>query len=173
MLVLLQRIITERTNCRVRATHNSLEVPKLLEAQDFDLVIADLKMPGLDGLEILNLIQRLKKPVEVVIITAYGSIETAVEAMRKGAYDYITKPFKKDQILQTIDRVMRWQKARKEVAQLRQAMGAFEVPYAEGMRLFRKEYYKQCLEKAGGDAQKAAREAGLDRAEFERLSRDD
>jgi DNA-binding NtrC family response regulator len=71
-----------------------------------------------------------------------------------------------------IDRIMRWQKARKEVVVLRQAMGVYEAPYVEATRLFRKEYCKKALERAGGDEKKAAEVAGIEQAEFERILKD-
>src|SRR5947208_14609488 len=59
----------------------------------FDVVLLDLHLPGLDGLEVLAKLKELHPELEVILLTAHGSIETAIEAMRKGAYDYLTKPF--------------------------------------------------------------------------------
>src|SRR3954453_615546 len=68
------------------------EALALLEKQPFDLVLADLNLPGMSGLELLSRISAEYPDISVVIITAYGTIETAVAAIRAGAYDYITKP---------------------------------------------------------------------------------
>lgn len=114
MLELLSMIITEKTPYKVTTTNNPLEVTSLLEKNHFDLVIADLKMPGMDGIELLNAIKKLDENLTVIIITAYGTIESAVETMHKGAFDFITKPFRKEQILYTIDRALKWQKMQKE-----------------------------------------------------------
>jgi DNA-binding NtrC family response regulator len=65
----------------------------LFRKEPFDLVITDLKMPKMDGIKLLGALKELRADVSVVIMTAYATIETAVEATRKGAYDYITKPF--------------------------------------------------------------------------------
>src|SRR5947208_3657145 len=59
----------------------------------FDVVLLDLHLPGLDGLEVLAKLKELHPELEVILLTAHGSIETAIQAMRKGAYDYLTKPF--------------------------------------------------------------------------------
>ncbi|OPY84387.1 MAG: Transcriptional regulatory protein ZraR [Syntrophus sp. PtaU1.Bin208] len=71
----------------------------------FDLVLLDYKMPGMDGMQVLREVKRLNPETDVVIITAYGTIETAVDAMKAGAVDYITKPLEFDELLLLIDRV--------------------------------------------------------------------
>ena len=72
----------------------------------YDLVIADIKMPGMDGITLLQEINKLDTPVPVVFITAYASVESAVEAMKMGAVDYIAKPFEEDRILLTVERAL-------------------------------------------------------------------
>jgi len=69
-----------------------------LEEQGFDIVITDLKMRGVDGMQILERVRVLYPDCLVVVITGFGSIDTAVEAMKKGAFDYITKPFRLDDV---------------------------------------------------------------------------
>ncbi len=119
MLALLAMIITEKTDHKVTTTSNPLEVAKLVEEGAYDLVISDLKMPGMDGMELIEEITKMGKHIPVLIITAYGSIESAEEAVRKGAYDYITKPFRKEQILIAIKRALEWQKMKRELSQLK------------------------------------------------------
>jgi DNA-binding NtrC family response regulator len=94
----------------------------LFKKQPFDLVIVDLKMPGMDGIKLLEEVKKINPNVLVVIMTAYGTIETAVEAVQKGAYDYITKPFRKERILLTINKVMKWREMVRENLALRQAL---------------------------------------------------
>ena len=70
----------------------------LLRAEKFDLVFTDLVMPGISGMEVLKEVVASKIAVPVVVMTAFGTVQTAVEAMRIGAFDYITKPFKKEEL---------------------------------------------------------------------------
>ena len=83
----------------VRSARDGLEGIRALRTEDFDLVITDLKMPGADGIEVLKEAKKLKDNILVVIITAYGTLENALEAIKLGAYDYITKPFKLQELL--------------------------------------------------------------------------
>jgi DNA-binding response OmpR family regulator len=75
-----------------------------LERQPFDVILLDLIMPGMDGKEVLPLIKRKSPSVRVIMITAFATIENAVSAMRKGADDYLTKPFKVDELLTAVRR---------------------------------------------------------------------
>lgn len=77
----------------VQTAMNGEEALQKMQVQDFDLVFLDLKMPGMDGLEALRRIRRLHPGVPVIIITAHGSIEAAVDAMKLGAVDFLQKPF--------------------------------------------------------------------------------
>jgi len=73
----------------------------------FDIVITDLRLPDLDGIEVLKSCKRASPDTFVILITAYGAVETAVEAMKYGAYDYVTKPFSMDELLLMIKRIVR------------------------------------------------------------------
>ncbi|HEC98984.1 MAG TPA: sigma-54-dependent Fis family transcriptional regulator [Proteobacteria bacterium] len=87
---------------------------------DIDLVITDIRMPGMDGLEFLKRIKENHQDVPVILMTAFGSIEAAVESMKKGAYHYIAKPFKTEQFLSVVEAALRERKLQLEVAGLRQ-----------------------------------------------------
>jgi DNA-binding NtrC family response regulator len=110
MLTLLETIIRAKTPHEVVATNNPLEIEDLMAAHSFSLVISDLKMLGRDGLEVIDIVHRADATIPVIIITAYGSLESAQEVVRHGAYDYITKPFRKEQVLITIERAMEWRR---------------------------------------------------------------
>jgi DNA-binding NtrC family response regulator len=79
---------------------------ELVRKQPFDLVITDLRMPGLGGIDLLRSLRKEKVQIPVLVITAFGSIASAVEAMRIGAIDYITKPFQEDDLLQRVNGAM-------------------------------------------------------------------
>ncbi|MHB8481365.1 MAG: sigma-54-dependent transcriptional regulator [Nitrospiria bacterium] len=95
----------------------------LVQKQSFDLVISDLKMPGKDGIELLKQLRKIHPDLTVVIMTAYGTIETAVKAMREGAYDYVTKPFSKDEILITVQRSLKNLEILRENFYLKEELG--------------------------------------------------
>lgn len=84
--------LLELEDYRVDTVNNGAEALRLLRKENFDLILADLMMPGLTGLDILREVNKAKLPIEVIIITGQGSIDTAVAAMKEGAYDYLTKP---------------------------------------------------------------------------------
>ncbi len=119
MLALLETIITGRTEHKVVASNNPLELEDLMEQNAFDLVITDLKMLGRDGLEVMEKVHQKDSTIPVVIITAYGSLESAQEAVRQGAYDYIAKPFRKEQVLLAIERALEWRRMRIENLRLK------------------------------------------------------
>jgi len=77
------------------------------QKHSFDLIISDLKMPEMDGLELLQNLSRIDPDVTVIIMTAYATVGTAVRAMREGAFDYIVKPFSKDELLISVDRAIK------------------------------------------------------------------
>jgi DNA-binding NtrC family response regulator len=122
MLTLLKRIITEKTEHDVIVQHNPQKAVEIMEQEPFDLVITDLKMPKMDGIGLLEEVKRIQPSAAVIIMTAYATIETAVEATRKGAFDYITKPFRKERILLTIRRALDWQALRLENVALRRSL---------------------------------------------------
>ncbi|OGP50141.1 MAG: histidine kinase [Deltaproteobacteria bacterium RBG_13_43_22] len=126
MLELLELIITDRTDYKVTTTNNPLEVPELLKKDTYDLVITDLRMPDVDGIELIEMVKQIDEQLPFMIITAYGTIESAVEAMRKGAFDYITKPFRQEQILLTIEKVMKWRRLQKENIALKAELEKFK-----------------------------------------------
>ncbi len=90
-----------------------------LRSNSFDVVITDLRMPSMDGLTFLREIKKLSPGTEVIMMTAYGSIENAVEAMKEGAYDYITKPFPYEELSIKLERLMEHREGREEIEALR------------------------------------------------------
>jgi two-component system response regulator AtoC len=93
-----------------------------LQARPYDLVLADVRMPRMGGLELLEELRRQLIPATVIMMSAYGTIETAVEAMKRGAYDYISKPFKPDEILLVLRKAEERERLYRENQVLRQAL---------------------------------------------------
>lgn len=122
MLKLLSMILREKTPYEITTTNNPVEAVELAKKGDFDLVITDLKMPGLDGLQLLEEIKKRDQDIPVIIITAYGTIDAATEAIEKGGFDFITKPFKKEQILFTIEKALKWLRVQRENKMLKERL---------------------------------------------------
>jgi DNA-binding NtrC family response regulator len=126
MLALLRAILRGRPATEVVTTNNPLEVREILAREPFDLVITDLKMPGVDGLDVLAEVQRRDPAILVLVITAYGTPQAAEEAMARGAFDFLTKPFRKEQILLALDKAVRWQAMVRENQRLKQRLESTE-----------------------------------------------
>jgi len=91
--------------CLVTSTMNGLDALQKIEAGSFDLLIADIKMPGMTGIELLARVKEKSPETDVVIITGFGSIGSAVDAMKKGATEYITKPFDLDELTLKVNKI--------------------------------------------------------------------
>lgn len=83
---------------RVECAENAKKALSMLESDSFDIVLADIKMPGMDGLEMLKRIKALRKDSIVIVMTAFATVDTAVQALKDGAFDYVTKPFDPDDL---------------------------------------------------------------------------
>ncbi len=91
--------------------------------QSFGLVLLDLLMPGMDGIEVLKKIRKIEPHAVIIIITAYASVESAISAMKTGAFDYIQKPFKHDELLLIIKRAIEHKKLQEENIRLKDELG--------------------------------------------------
>jgi DNA-binding NtrC family response regulator len=126
MLALLRRMISEERDYEIITENDPKRALECFRSQPAELVMTDLKMPGLDGIALLEAVKKLRPKTAVVVLTAFATIETAVEATQKGAFDYITKPFRQERILHTVDRAMQWQEMVQENLALRQALAEKE-----------------------------------------------
>jgi two-component system response regulator HydG len=99
--------------------NDSLEASKVLKKEEFDILITDLKMKGLKGLDLLEETKQVSPLTPVIIITAFGTIASAIQAMKMGAYDYITKPFQMDELVLTLKKALENRLLKKEVARLK------------------------------------------------------
>ena len=103
--------------CQAPSASEALD--QIKQQSDIDIVLTDLKIPGMDGLALLKEIKLLAPHIEVVLMTGYGSVKSAVEAMKHGVADYITKPFDTNELLTTIGKIVKLHALREEVSQLR------------------------------------------------------
>jgi DNA-binding NtrC family response regulator len=92
-------------NYRVRVVDNGLKALELIEEKNFDIVFTDFKMPDINGLELLALIKEYRPLTEVIIVTGHGTMESAIQAMKYGSYDYIQKPFKLEVLKILIEKI--------------------------------------------------------------------
>jgi DNA-binding NtrC family response regulator len=124
ILLLLEMLITDKTSHRVVSTNDPVEVEDLLAKDDFNVVLTELFMPAMDGLEVMQIVKRRDPDLPVIVITASGTLEAAEEAVHQGAYDFITKPFRKERILVAIEKAFEWQRVLKENRALKSRMEA-------------------------------------------------
>ena len=101
-------------NARVETAVNGEEALDMAAKRRYDLVLLDLKMPGMNGMEVLRRLHEMSPGTAVVLLTAHGTVETAVEAMKLGAVDFLQKPFAPKEIRELVARVLGRQKRRKE-----------------------------------------------------------
>jgi len=100
------KLILEKEGYAVSTASNADEAFKQVRQGDIDLLITDIRMAGMDGVELLKLSKSISPYTEVIMITGYASVDSAVESMKEGAYDYITKPFKKADILRAVSKAV-------------------------------------------------------------------
>jgi two-component system NtrC family response regulator len=120
-LVVLEALLAPE-GYEIMTADNAQAALRLIEDADLDLVITDMKMPGMSGMELLEASKRRKPELPVIMMTAYGTIEMAVEAMKKQAYDYITKPFQNEELKLTVQKALQNHRLIKENRLLTEAL---------------------------------------------------
>jgi two-component system response regulator HydG len=121
MLALLRQHLADE-GYLVVTTDKGAEALDRLRTESFDVILTDLKMPGIDGMEILRSARVAQADARVILITAFGSIETAIQAIREGAYDYVTKPFRLEEISLLVRKALEDRRLREENRRLREAV---------------------------------------------------
>jgi len=98
--------VLSRMGCRVSKASRGVEGLDIIEKENVSIVLLDMKMPGIDGMEVLRRIMIMDKGILVIVITGYATVETAIEAMKQGAYDFIPKPYEPDQLRIVVNRAI-------------------------------------------------------------------
>lgn len=106
----------------VDSADSGMEALKKMDAKKYDLVVADVKMPGMDGIQLLEKCKKTDPELQVLVMTAYASVDTAVQAMKQGAFDYIVKPFDPENVSQIIQRALKFKMLEKENILLRKEL---------------------------------------------------
>ncbi len=149
---ILRRFISDvlkRKGCSVTSASDGEIALAEIARKTFHLVISDLKMQGMDGLELLVKIKKQTPATEVIIITAYGSVSTAVDAMKRGAFDYITKPVELEELDIVIDRVFAHQKLVDENTYLKQELSKTAASHSIIGKSSRTEHVRNLIEMVG------------------------
>ena len=111
----------------VNAAPSGAEALKIIEKDGIDIVITDLMMPGIGGIELLERTKQHNTLIDVIVVTGHGSIETAINALKKGAFDYIRKPLNEEELLHTVEACLEKRKLLAENQEMRQSLNLFEV----------------------------------------------
>ena len=114
----------------VRTAEDGLTALQEMQRHPYDVVISDLKMPKMGGIELLDEISKRSPNILTVIMTGFGTVETAIDAMKRGAYDYVLKPFKVEEVVHIIQRALEKQRLSAENLRLREAVSLYKVSEA-------------------------------------------
>lgn len=127
MLALLKRtIVAEMSDVEIVTADNGPLALEMVAQQSFDIALIDIRMPAMDGLDLLERLRKHDRLLTVIMMTAYGSVDTAVAAIKKGAYDFITKPFDKDTLLLLLQKAAERGKLLRENLNLRERISDTE-----------------------------------------------
>lgn len=116
----LERTVNMELDCRVILAQNGEEALRVIKTEAVDVVLADIRMPGMDGLTLLEAVKKYDPAVTVIIMTAYGTVEKAVEAIKAGAFDFIQKPFEEEHLLHLLKNGLELNRLVRENARLRE-----------------------------------------------------
>ena len=113
-------VLLQKNSYKVGTAASGEEALVKIAAQEFDFVLCDVRMPGMGGLALLDRLSAEGKEYTIIMMSAYGTIELAIKAMQKGAYDYVSKPFKMDEILFVLRKAEERERLRRENRRLRE-----------------------------------------------------
>src|SRR5512138_1858925 len=118
----------EKDGYRTGSAQDGREALQRLDEQDWDAVLLDIKMPGMDGLELQRRIREVDPDLPIIMITAFASVDSAVEALKEGAFDYVTKPIDPDELSHLVQRAVERRTLRRENVELRQNVEQLVTP---------------------------------------------
>ncbi len=116
------RLVLEKQGYQVCEAETGTAALEMLPREAFDLILCDIRMPGMDGMAFLKALEDWKMPATVIMMSAYGTLDTAIDCMKRGAYDYISKPFKPDEVVLTLKKAEERLKLRRENALLKEQL---------------------------------------------------
>jgi len=128
---------------------NGLEALSMLDEKDFDFILCDIRMPEMDGMSFLNEAKKRYSEKTYIMMSAFGTIDTALEAMKNGAYDYISKPFKTDEVLLTLKKAMEREQLKEENLVLQGKLRKIEQKYSFGNIVARSEAMARVFDLVG------------------------
>jgi len=179
MRALLRDILATRHDVTLAADGTAARAS--LESESYEVVLTDVRMPGLDGFELVRLVKERWPLIEVVMMTAFASVPAAVDAIRQGAYDYIQKPFDPDDVGLVVTRALERHRERASASSSPAASQATSeselagLSYREALASARdrgsRDYLSALLKAFGGNVSRAAERAGLERESLHRLLR--
>ena len=111
----------------VDTAENATEALKKIQESKWDLILLDIKMPGMDGMELQKRIKEIDPNIIIIMITAFASVDTAVQALKVGAYDYVTKPIDPDYLTHIVNNALREKKLSIENIQLRESIKEYYI----------------------------------------------
>lgn len=124
------RLVLEPHNYRVSEAENGAAALEMIRKEQFNAILSDIRMPDMDGLSFLDQVEVRDLDCTIIMMSAYGSINTALDCMKRGAYDFISKPFKPDEVLMTLRKAEERQQLRQENQQLKTALSKQEQSFS-------------------------------------------
>jgi two-component system response regulator AtoC len=145
--------VLSKTGYSVETASNGHEGLKMIQSTDFDFILCDIKMPNMSGMDFLKAAHDKIRTTTVIMMSAYGTIDTAIEAMKLGAYDYISKPFKTDEVYLTLKKAEERENLRQENRQLKERIKKIEGNYNFGNLVAKSEAMQSVFQIAAKAAQ--------------------